>query len=459
MTAMLLPALLLPVWIGREAVTPLGLRQRDAFALTFGTLAGFGLVSILYFLWRISGGPADWTYAGFELLAAVSLTAMNRFRPKAESSGEATPATEPAASAPLWLKAAAVLVILLTIWNLWIWFAPSIHGSLDSWVMWNQKARFLYLSGADWAAKYSQVHPMTQIDYPLLYPSLQARLWTYAGETVPARFAGILLQYGGVLAVTFAVLSRLARREGLSWLPWAGLLLVLPPPAARQVASQLADTPVAIFAAAALAVLCLHDRLEIPRNRALVLAGFFAGCAAWTKNEGKAFLLIIVLVAAASAARNGGVRKAVRPAIRLLAGAAPALLAIVTLALVIPVTNDLVQAASRPGRLGRVLTDAGRYGFLVQAFVRRIAQYSWGVPWFAAAAVWLAPVRRKAPLEGIAVPVLMLGAYFGAYLVSPWDLDWHTVTSLDRLLLQVWPASLVLALSCASGAGEESPHA
>ncbi len=457
MTAMLLPALLLPVWIGREAVTPLGLRQRDAFALTISTVAGFGLVSILFFFWRASGGPANWTYAGLELLVAVSLTAMNRMRPAsaapAGTSGDAEPE---ASSAPLWLKAAALLVILLTVWNLWIWFAPSVHGSLDSWVMWNQKARFLFLSGADWAARYSEAHPMTQLDYPLLYPSLQARLWTYAGDTVPARFAGILLQYAGVLAVTFAVLARLGRREGLHWLPWAGILVVMPPPLARQAASQIADIPVAIFVAAAVSVLCLHDRLAVGRERAFLLAGFLAGCAAWTKNEGKAFLLIAVLVTAASAARREGIREAVRTVLRLLGGAVPAFLAIGTLALAIPVTNDLVQAASRPGRLGRVLTDSSRYGFLFKAFAQRISQFAFGVPWFAAALLWLAPARGKAPLEGIAILVLMLGAYFGAYLVSPWDLDWHTVTSMDRLLLQVWPAALVLALSCVKGTERET---
>jgi MFS family permease len=38
---------------------------------------------------------------------------------------------------------------------------------------------------------------------------------------------------------------------------------------------------------------------------------------------------------------------------------------------------------------------------------------------------------------------LMLAGYIGVYLTTPHDLDWHLATSLDRLLVQVWPMAVV----------------
>ena len=37
----------------------------------------------------------------------------------------------------------------------------------------------------------------------------------------------------------------------------------------------------------------------------------------------------------------------------------------------------------------------------------------------------------------------MLASYLAAYLVTPLDLNWHIATSMDRLIVQVWPAMLL----------------
>ncbi len=38
---------------------------------------------------------------------------------------------------------------------------------------------------------------------------------------------------------------------------------------------------------------------------------------------------------------------------------------------------------------------------------------------------------------------LMLASYLAAYLVTPLDLNWHIATSMDRLIVQIWPAMLL----------------
>ena len=51
----------------------------------------------------------------------------------------------------------------------------------------------------------------------------------------------------------------------------------------------------------------------------------------------------------------------------------------------------------------------------------------------------------------IAVPLIaMLAGYYGAYVVTPLDLKWQIENSLNRLLVQVWPATVFVVFSLAA---------
>ena len=60
-------------------------------------------------------------------------------------------------------------------------------------------------------------------------------------------------------------------------------------------------------------------------------------------------------------------------------------------------------------------------------------------------AAWMAvrvggAVRATACILG-----LMLASYYVVYVTTPFDIAWHVTTSVDRLLVQLWPG-LVLAV-------------
>jgi hypothetical protein len=44
---------------------------------------------------------------------------------------------------------------------------------------------------------------------------------------------------------------------------------------------------------------------------------------------------------------------------------------------------------------------------------------------------------------------IILGSYFAVYLITPHDLDWHLMTSLNRLLLQLWPTIIFITFMAA----------
>ena len=53
--------------------------------------------------------------------------------------------------------------------------------------------------------------------------------------------------------------------------------------------------------------------------------------------------------------------------------------------------------------------------------------------------------RRTAGVGYATLTILFVFAgYLAAYLTTPYDLQWHISTSMDRLLLQVWPTFVLV---------------
>ena len=48
-----------------------------------------------------------------------------------------------------------------------------------------------------------------------------------------------------------------------------------------------------------------------------------------------------------------------------------------------------------------------------------------------------------APLTALLTVLLMGAAYFTVYMITPNDLNWQVQTSLDRVLMQIWPSIVV----------------
>jgi hypothetical protein len=60
-------------------------------------------------------------------------------------------------------------------------------------------------------------------------------------------------------------------------------------------------------------------------------------------------------------------------------------------------------------------------------------------------AAWLAVRVGGAVRVMTSVLGLMLASYYFVYVTTPFDITWHVSTSIDRLLVQLWPA-LVLTV-------------
>jgi len=318
------------------------------------------------------------------------------------------------------------------------------HGDWDAWAIWNTHARFLHRDGRTW----SDGIPYTvDGDYPLLTPSLTARLWRYAGEEAPEAGAllGIMFTLSGV-AVLLSTLSQL-RDTQLALL--MALMLIGTPYYLERGVSQYADVPLAVFTISTIALICLHWEREPDRFGPLVLAGFTAGCAGWTKNEGLLFILATCIVLLLPVFRNPAVT--FRRFASFSLGLLLPLAVISYFKLAIAPPYDLIEDLRYQETIQRI-TSIDRHAVILKSLARSAWFFgAWAmqpvIPLFAFIALRGAGrrvFRSYGGFAGLLILGIVLAGYYAVYLITPIPLQVHLDSSLDRLLIHLWPSFLLV---------------
>jgi len=399
---------------------------------------GLSFTSLTYFLWvaRLrsmlsSPHPLD---VGLTILL-IPVVAMRVRSWKTEQSGpdsrrsHGTPLFAALTMALASLDAAAFLVMSRR--------AP--FGGWDALATWNLKARYLAFGGADW----TEVIRCGLADYPLLLSGAIARIWYDAGHASP--LAPALIGALFTFATAGLLIGGLRRLRGpmAGWL--GGTLLLATPSFLKHGARQYADIPVAFFILATVVLLTVSAK-QRGENRSswgfIALAALFAGFAAWTKNEGELLVAVLALVLLVGSGRG-------RHLSALVAGLTPALVCLAYFKVAIAPANDLV-AGQDHSTWGKLL-DPRRYARIAEAFA--VQALTAGEAVFPSLALygWLNRCARPR-LEpwlrpAAALLALMTIGYFFVYVTTPHDLAWHLRTSLDRLVLQLLPGIVFVAIA------------
>lgn len=463
-----------------------------------GSGLGLGLSSCLQFLCLLAGAPRAVTAADLLVCLVLGLALWRRRRkrgagghggpdrggggsPQGADKTAATPkrfreGSSSAQGATSWLDRLLGPLFGLGLLGSLVSFAVSVanepQGRWDAWLIWNMRARFLYRGGAAWRDAFASGLDWSHWDYPLLLPLSIVRGWLYAGQEelhMPAVIGLVftLLTLGLLVSALGAF-----RHRSQGWL--AGLLLLGTPFFIAMGAAQFADVPLAFFMLAT-AVLLVRARQSRPgpdRRGALILAGLAAGCAAWTKNEGLLFLPVVVAALALITGRRDGGKRALEGAVALLAGMLPVLLVVLFFKLRLAPTND-IMAGLNPGALADKVLSGGRWLLILRAFfvtalsfTQGVYDMRWGLALNLGAVNILAPLAYlllaglnsdRRDRDGLKIVLtilaLMLAGYFGVYVLTPLDLNYHLLTSLNRLFLQLWPSFLLAVFLVAGNEG------
>ena len=339
----------------------------------------------------------------------------------------------------LWVPCAGLGAVAF--YSMMLHYEVAPYGDWDAIAMWNAKARFLALGGHDWKAVFSA--DIAHSEYPLLLPAGIARGWLYAGSLdtrIP--FAIGLVTTVMTCVVLVAILTTV---RGLSAGLLAGLTLLSTSPFLIAGASQFADVPFAFLMISAVAALIYRD--QVGGDGLLLAAGWLAGAAAATKNEGVLFLGVLLLARFVQVVWAKGWVVAAREVGLLLLAALPGITVQVYGKVMSQEPNDLISGQAQASTLSR-LVDPGRYAKILSAAYLEIMKYwRWVLIGLGAYAVFTAWQPRRVRFASLIQCWLIVGfmsaGYCLVYLTTPHDLDWHLKSSLSRLAVQLWPLFLL----------------
>ena len=388
---------------------------------------GFGVSSLFSFLWIWVGLPLA-MYAILESLLALALAVWMLIAKRPRFIWDEKPNL-------LWTVFLALGVFLFAL-NLAFYALEFPHGRPDAWINWNVVARFVYLGGADWQATF--VRQWDHPDYPFLMAMTNAITWFFVRETStwgPIAFHTVIaLSTAGLL---FALINyfRDFKQAVLTTVMFASMPFIV-----DQSMRQYADLLLAylILGAGGLTILYLQTRdLRLP-----IFAGLLIGLGGWAKNEGLPAIMGLSLGWLWLARQ-----KEMRPAFKnYLLGLALPLIVIVLFKLLLAPSNDLMSAgeSSLPK-----LFEIDRYLTILQKGGETL-WYLGSAPIPLIGLIILMAIllgRSESHVDGLWLIVVVIGfqlaVYFGIYLLTPLDLEYHLRTSLDRLYMHVLPLALL----------------
>jgi hypothetical protein len=343
-----------------------------------------------------------------------------------------------------WWEPFLVLALVLAVLDLLVssLTAPFLDG--DAIYFWTPKAKIFYHHRSTPYLAFDDLHRFPHPDYPLFLPLTEVWLFLWMGRVNEYLMKLLFPIYTGLLVLgLWAFVGRLfGQRAG--WI--AAGLLATTPFVLQQGAEGYADLMLAFYYWIGSALLL--GWLQTPEPSYLRLGAVFLGCMGWIKNEG---LVLILLSGCALACyllcqKQSRGREILRP-VFLFGGIAggmvlPWLSARYSLGLetdlsVPPIAALPSLAIKRLWPIAKTLSS--------ELFAASSVSTKWNLSWYLLVLVSLLRGRAlwRSPLR---YPVLLIGGtvfvYVFIYAITPYDVTWHLGTSLDRLILHVYPLAL-----------------
>jgi hypothetical protein len=443
-------SLTIPVLVGFLIFSTIENRLNFSLKLLFSIPLGFGLTSILYYLWLLTG--ADFIfYKIFELLMLL-LTVLVFFNNSKKTLKEQSKFQEIQEgnlcfSEQCIDKKYFFLFAFINVVAVFLFYYFSTHnplGSWDGWRVWNTKAEFLYKGGEYWKNVFLLPSPLSHSDYPLFLPSTIARIWKNLGTDSIYTPISIAFLFTFSLFILVLEFLKTIKNHNIALLCASSLigsqLFII------SGAGQFADIPLSLFILSSICLVFLSEKIK--SEKLVYLAGLFCGMSAWVKNEG--FLFVFALSAAVLY-----VFLKSKQFIKIkyfFEGIVPILIFLLIFKFNLPAVNDIIQGMGYTDTFAKIF-DISRYLKVAMAFINFLI----GNASFYILAVFLAMSgfripedKRFSTMIAIICLSIMASGYLFIYVLTPHNIDWHLRTSFDRVFLQIWPSIIVTAYICSN---------
>jgi len=255
-------------------------------------------------------------------------------------------------------------------------------------------------------------------------------------------FQSILFSFA-CLGLSFGALARLKSwgQASLGLIFLGGVPFFL-----REGGRQLADIPLAFFILASIVFIFFYYQEKRPVLFAF--AGLSAGLAAWTKNEGILFLLVSGTILTIAELRT----RSFQGLYAYFAGLLFPLAIVLYFKLQLAPASEFLSGGT--SKIIQNLMDVSRHQMIFGSFKNFfLSSGGWnhvGVLLILCIYYLVFHSRIKdnpaAVFIGLSILACQIMGYYVFYLISPYDLEWHLRTSLDRLFTHVYPAILFVTL-------------
>lgn len=457
----LIPVFLCPVLLGFLTLSFLlrgvPLRYRFLFYLGASFPTGAGLCSLILFAsYALFADAGKWSSVTFSVLAVLFLAGYRLFlfrqgfrgaflHELGFADGKKFLSGISISSGLAFLLFAVSLVTVIQFYTLSSPMDVFIYGGGDARFVWTLKAKFFFRDPEHWRNMFSAKIFWSNIDYPLLLPGVIAFGWSWLGQEsllwAPLIYVSFYLSC--VLILVWYLSARISTAAG--WIGGTFFLTLVP--YIQTAVRQLGDVPVTFFMTACGLTLAAAFRSNL--RRLFPVAGLLGGLAAWTKNDGLAFIgwiyLLLGVMALSDYLKNS--KTSFIPLFLFTAGALIPLL-IVAVAKFYPEVHGATLGSGsilqRYFQNDQIFSPTGwsKTFTILRAFGAEMLRFeSWKGVWgFFVLAALLTGIRRKGPSDGFCgllfgVVVLMNAGYILIYHITQYNLLWHLSVTIDRLIL------------------------
>jgi hypothetical protein len=426
---------------------PLRWSLHNVLLFSLGIGVGAGVASCVYFLVLLLAGPG-FTVLASSMAAVVAIgLALGLLARKHGTLLDWAVDSDGGPAIPWYVTALFVAAMALAVTMFLGAVAFNPHGDEGAWSVWNLRARFLFRAGAFWRDAFASDLSWSHPDYPLMLPGLVALCWKLSGRE--STDAPIAIAFLFALGTAGLLVSALGALRGKTQALLAGTLLLGTASFVALSAALYGDVPLSFYILATIALLCFQDRYPDDLRFSL-LAGFMAGFAAWARNEGILFVGAVIVARAIAMFRFRHRELLGGQLLRLALGLAAPLAVVITFKLRVAGASDLSSVPA--SAILQHLADPGRWIVTVEALVVELLNFGrFLIPIALALALYWYLVRFRVDerdraslaTAAIALP-LTLVAQLVIDILYVDNLSLEIGTSFERILLQLWPAVLLV---------------
>jgi len=413
------------------------------FKLSLGTGLGLGISSLLYYIYLlIFPGSPYFIFVELALFSMILAVVYFKYEPVTYVSALRLNMN----FLQIVILLVAGVIVASSFLGMVAYSRQRAHGDWDAWMIFNRSARFIYRGQETWQDAFSKdMNVMFHADYPPLLALNIASRWDILNKetTYVPMYLGFLFSLAS-LGLSFGALANLKStgQGALSLILLGGVGLFL-----GEGGRQTADVPLAFYVLASITFLFFYYH----EKRALLMAfaGVTAGLAAWTKNEGIFFMFASAGVLFFASLWSRSLRDL------LFFGAGlfiPLILLFHFKSQVAPSSEFLSGGLDA---ISHSVIDITRHQLIFGAFkgffLHGGGWYHIGIYLILGAYLLLFYARSRdksrAILIGFAILAIQVMGYYGFYLISPYNLEWHVAYSLNRLFVHIYPATVFVVMA------------